>query len=75
MRQFLAGMRFQAHDRVIEALRDPVEEHDADAEARARAEGIADAEAGRLVPHDEVVGWVKSWGTDHELSMPGRPAK
>jgi len=32
--------------------------------------GIADADAGNLVPHEDVVAWVKSWGTDDELPMP-----
>ncbi len=33
-------------------------------------EGIADIEAGRWVPLDEVRRWVLSWGTDEELPMP-----
>jgi predicted transcriptional regulator len=33
-------------------------------------EGLADIEAGRTVPHEEVVAWLESLGTDHELPMP-----
>ncbi|HZK90215.1 MAG TPA: CopG family ribbon-helix-helix protein [Stellaceae bacterium] len=33
-------------------------------------EGIRDADAGRLVSHEDVVAWVESWGTSNELSMP-----
>lgn len=40
---------------------------DHEAEERAWAEGEADADAGRVVPHEAVAAWLKSWGTDHEL--------
>ena len=30
-------------------------------------EGLADAAAGRVVPHDEVARWLNSWGTENEL--------
>jgi len=33
-------------------------------------EGLADAKAGQLVPHEEVEKWLDSWGTDHELTPP-----
>ena len=33
-------------------------------------EGIAAADAGKLVNHDDVVAWVRSWGTPDELPMP-----
>jgi len=33
-------------------------------------EGIADGDAGRLVPHERVVAWVGSWGAADELPMP-----
>jgi len=33
-------------------------------------EGIRAADEGRTVPHEEVVAWVASWGTHHELPMP-----
>jgi len=33
-------------------------------------EGMADAEAGRTVPHGEVKTWLESWGTDQEVPAP-----
>ena len=33
-------------------------------------EGIAAAEAGRVVSHDDVVAWVASWGEPDELPAP-----
>ena len=46
------------------------DEIDQDAEARAIAEAEADVAAGRVVPHDEVVKWLRSWGTSNELPCP-----
>jgi len=43
---------------------------DADVEARAIAEAEADIVAGRVVPHEEVVKWLQSWGTENELPCP-----
>jgi predicted transcriptional regulator len=43
---------------------------DKEAEARAIAEAEADVEAGRVVPHDEVVKWLRSWGKPDELPCP-----
>jgi predicted transcriptional regulator len=40
------------------------------AEAQFDAEAEADADAGRVVPHEEVVKWLKSWGTADELPCP-----
>ncbi|MDE1148055.1 MAG: CopG family ribbon-helix-helix protein [Azospirillaceae bacterium] len=37
---------------------------------RAIEEGIRAADAGKVVPHEDVVAWVNSWGTDNELPMP-----
>ena len=45
-------------------------ELDEAADEAAWREGEAEAEAGLGVPHDEVVAWVQSWNTDHELPMP-----
>jgi predicted transcriptional regulator len=45
-------------------------EIDADAEARAIAEAETDVAAGRVVPHEDVVKWVRSWGTPDELPCP-----
>jgi predicted transcriptional regulator len=47
-----------------------LEEIDDSAEARAIEQAEADVAAGRLVPHDEVVKWLKSWGTADELPCP-----
>ena len=33
-------------------------------------EGIRDADAGRVVPHDDVAAWVRSWGKPDESSPP-----
>lgn len=32
--------------------------------------GIADADAGRVVPHEKMKSWAESLGTDNELPMP-----
>ena len=40
----------------------------AEAEADARAE--ADVRAGRLISHDSVKRWVKTWGTEKPLPRP-----
>jgi len=50
---------------------DPPVVTDAEAEeARLDARAIADAEAGRVVPHEDVVAWLRSWGTPEELPRP-----
>jgi len=33
-------------------------------------QGIADADAGNVVAHEDIVAWVESWGTADELPMP-----
>jgi predicted transcriptional regulator len=33
-------------------------------------EGLADAQAGRVVSHEEVDRWLGSWGTEDELPPP-----
>ena len=33
-------------------------------------EGLADAEASRVVPHEEVARWLESWGAEDELPPP-----
>jgi predicted transcriptional regulator len=33
-------------------------------------EGIREADAGQLIPHEDVVAWVRSWGSPEELPMP-----
>ena len=37
---------------------------------RAIDEAIAAADAGHVVPHEDVVAWVQSWGRPDELPMP-----
>jgi predicted transcriptional regulator len=39
------------------------DEVDLVAEDAADAEGLADADAGRLVPHEDVAAWLETWGT------------
>ncbi len=46
------------------------DEIDEEEEERAIAEAEADVAAGRVVPHEEVVKWLKSWGTPDELPCP-----
>lgn len=33
-------------------------------------QGIREADAGNLVPHEKVTQWIDSWGTDKEKDMP-----
>ena len=33
-------------------------------------EGIRDADAGRVIPHNDVAAWVRSWGKPDELPNP-----
>lgn len=37
---------------------------------KAIEEGLKDAEEGRLIPHEEVMQWLESWGTENELPRP-----
>ena len=46
------------------------DEIDEAAEAAADAEGIADLDAGRFVPHEEVAAWLATWGTPDEKPAP-----
>jgi predicted transcriptional regulator len=41
-----------------------------DAEAETDVSADAEIEAGRFIPHDKVVEWLKSWGTANELPCP-----
>lgn len=52
----------------LEALRSFLELYDW--QVKAIQEGIADADAGRLVDHDKVSTWLESWGTENELAPP-----
>ena len=40
------------------------------AEADADAEGLADIEAGRVIPHADVAAWLETWGTPQETPPP-----
>ncbi len=53
---------------IEQAVRDFVEVQEW--QLAAIAEGIRDADEGRLIDHEEVVAWVRSWGSDEELPMP-----
>jgi predicted transcriptional regulator len=46
------------------------DEIDTEVEARAIAEAEADVEAGRIVPNEDVVKWLESWGKPNELPCP-----
>ena len=46
------------------------DEIDAEAEDLADAEGLADIEAGRTVPHEEVAAWLDTWGMPDENPAP-----
>ena len=48
----------------------PRGDYDEADQARLDAEADADEVAGRLVPHSEVIAWVRSWGSDHGLPRP-----
>jgi predicted transcriptional regulator len=46
------------------------DEIDTEAESRAIAEAEADVAADRVVPHEDVVKWLRSWGKPDELPCP-----
>ena len=46
------------------------EEPDPEAEAAADARARADVAAGRVIPHDKVVAWLRTWGTPGEGPPP-----
>lgn len=48
---------------------------DHEAEERAWAEGETDADAGRVVPYEDVKAWLESWGTNYELPRPKCPGE
>jgi predicted transcriptional regulator len=43
---------------------------DEEAEAQSEAEAEADVAAGRVVPNERVIEWLRSWGTADELPTP-----
>ena len=46
------------------------DEADDTADDAALIEGKADADTGRVVPHEEVAKWLATWGTPGELPAP-----
>ena len=53
---------------IEQAVRDFVEVHEW--QLAAIKEGVRDADEGRLVDHEAVVAWVRSWGSDEERPRP-----
>ena len=51
------------------------DEIDNASEAAADAEGLADIEAGRTVPHAEVAAWLDTWGKPDEKPAPASWSK
>jgi predicted transcriptional regulator len=43
---------------------------DEEADARREAEALADLDAGRVIPNDEVCAWLETWGTPDEKPAP-----
>ncbi|MFI4973385.1 MAG: antitoxin [Caulobacterales bacterium] len=43
---------------------------DDEADERAIREGEADADAGRVLPHEKVAQWLATWGTPDERQIP-----
>jgi predicted transcriptional regulator len=46
------------------------EEVDEAFEARREAEALADIDAGRVVPHEDVAAWLETWGSPDEKPAP-----
>jgi predicted transcriptional regulator len=49
---------------------DIFDEVDDEADELAMQEGEADAEAGRVIPHEEFAEWLKTWGKPGEKPPP-----
>lgn len=43
---------------------------DPNAPELARRRALADIEAGRVIPHEQVSEWLKTWGSSDEKPMP-----
>lgn len=52
---------------------DQSDEAERAAKIRAVEEGLADADAGRVVGYGKVKAWLRSWGTNNELPPPSVP--
>jgi predicted transcriptional regulator len=48
------------------------EQDDIEADERAMRDGEAAAEAGRVVPHEDVAAWLETWGTPDETPAPAK---
>ncbi|WP_343716978.1 CopG family transcriptional regulator [Inquilinus sp.] len=51
-------------------IQPPEDDPEIAAKRAAIREGIAAADAGRLIPHEEMRRWLLSWGTEDELPPP-----
>jgi len=51
-------------------IQPPEDDPETAAKRAAIREGIAAADAGRLIPHEEMRRWLLSWGTEDELPPP-----
>ena len=58
---------------MAEPARPIPDDDDTAAFIQAVQEGIADADAGRTVPYEDVRRWLLSWGTEAELPPPPCP--
>jgi hypothetical protein len=61
--------RADIEELVVPEQIDPPEDPGAAAKRAAVLEGIASADAGRIVPYADVRRWLLSWGTKDELSQ------
>ena len=59
-----------AEENTIPTAKNIFENIDEDAEARAIEGAELAIKEGRVIPHEEVVKWLQSWGTPHELPRP-----
>ncbi|HEX3919388.1 MAG TPA: CopG family transcriptional regulator [Caulobacteraceae bacterium] len=50
---------------------DLFDEIDEASNASADARAMADIAAGRVIPHERMVRWLRSWGTAGEIGPPG----
>lgn len=69
----MAGRSVPAYDETMRKappIKPPEDDPETTAKRAAIREGIAAADAGRLVPHEEMRRWLLSWGTEDELPPP-----
>lgn len=67
-----ATLKQKAHE-LIDQLPEGATWRDVAYQAAVRAEaeeGRAELEAGRVIEGDEVMRWIDSWGSEHELDAP-----